>query len=429
MEKELNVTNEFKALMRLVGAAARGKAVSELSDELDWGKIERLANEQAVQTLLGYGLRLSPFLPCPDDLRKRMVGQMRQAAFSNSAWKCSILRLIEQMSAAGIPALLIKGYAVADCYAAPDCRMSGDTDLLIDPRDEKRACAFMKSQGFRLEHRWANGHHDVCRHPQLGCVELHVMLYDEIVEDVWFGRMDGREFVSEPAIEVATQDGSYRTLGYTDHMIFLMLHLIKHFIMTGMSLRMMLDVALFFSHHAERIDSARFWKTMESLKYGTIAQSVLWAMVCYCGIDQTSLPGLCEACPKQVGMILDDLENGGWLGKIDEKAREEGWYEYNRQLLMKNRSKAQYLLFMLHWKIGAYLKALFPSRKTLAIRYPCVQKSVMVIPFAWVHRLIFRGSRAVKEGVLTTYIVTDEKKIGASAQERVQMFKNLGMMD
>lgn len=73
-------------------------------------------------------------------------------------------------------------------------------------------------------------------------------------------------------------------------------------------------------------------------------------------------------------MILDDLESGGWLGKIDEKAREEGWYEYNRQLLMKNRSKAQYLLFMLHWKIGAYLKALFPSRKTLAIRYPCMQK-------------------------------------------------------
>lgn len=423
------MTNEFKALMQLVGAAAQGKALQKLPDDLDWARIERLANEQAVQTLLGYALRLSPALDCPAELRESLVSQMRQEAFSNYAWKHSTLQLLAEMNAAGIPALLIKGYAVADCYAAPDCRMSGDTDLLIEPKNEKRACAFMKANGFSVERRWTNGHHDVCRHPQLGCVELHVMLYDEIVEDVWFGRMDGREFVSESAIEVATQDGSYRTLGYTDHMIFLMLHLIKHFILTGMSLRMMLDVALFFSHHAERIDSVRFWKMMESLKYGTIAQSILWAMVRYCGIDATSIPGLCAACPKQVGMILDDLENGGWLGKIDEKAREEGWYEYNRQLLMKNRSKAQYLLFMLHWKIGAYLKALFPSRKTLAIRYPCVQKSVIVIPFAWVHRLIVRGSRAVKEGALTTYIITDEKKIGTSAQERVQMFKNLGMMD
>lgn len=423
------MTNEFKALMQLVGAAAQGKALQKLPDDLDWARIERLANEQAVQTLLGYALRLSPALDCPAELRESLVSQMRQEAFSNHAWKHSTLQLLAEMNAAGIPALLIKGYAVADCYAAPDCRMSGDTDLLIEPKNEKRACAFMKANGFAVEHRWTNGHHDVCRHPQLGCVELHVMLYDEIVEDVWFGRMDGREFVSESAIEVATQDGSYRTLGYTDHMIFLMLHLIKHFIMTGMSLRMMLDVALFFSHNAERIDSVRFWKTMESLKYGTIAQSILWAMVCYCGIDQTSLPGLCGDCPESVEMILDDLESGGWLGKIDEKAREEGWYEYNRQLLMKNRSKAQYLLFMLRWKIGAYLKALFPSRKTLAIRYPCVQKSALLIPLVWLHRLIFRGSRAVKKGALTTYIITDEKKIGTSAQERVQMFKNLGMMD
>lgn len=423
------MTNEFIALMRLVGAAAQGKAISELPGDLDWQTIERLADEQAVQTLLGYALKLSPGPACPEELRRRLVGQMRQLAFSNNAWKSSILQLIGKMNDAGIPALLIKGYAVADCYAAPDCRMSGDTDLLIDPKDERRACAFMKANGFDVEQRWTNGHHDVCNHPRLGCVELHVMLYDEIVEDVWFGKMDGREFVCEQPIEVTTQDGSYRTLGYTDHMIFLMLHLIKHFILSGLSLRMMLDVVLFFSHHAEKIDSVRFWKTMEGLKYTTIVQSILWTMVRYCGIDAVSIPGLCEACPEQVDMILDDLESGGWLGKMDEKAREEGWYEYNRQLLMKNRSKAQYLLFMLRWKMDAYLKALFPSRKTLAIRYPCVQKSALLIPLVWLHRLIFRGSRAVKKGALTTYIVTDENKIGTSAQERVQMFKNLGMMD
>ena len=423
------MTNEFKALMQLVGAAAQGKALQKLPDDLDWARIERLANEQAVQTLLGYGLRLSPALDCPAELRESLVSQMRQEAFSNHAWKHSTLQLLAEMNAAGIPALLIKGYAVADCYAAPDCRMSGDTDLLIEPKNEKRACAFMKANGFAVERRWTNGHHDVCHHPRLGCVELHVMLYDEIVEDVWFGRMDGREFVCEPPIEAETPDGCYRTLGYTDHMIFLMLHLIKHFILTGMSLRMMLDVALFFSRHAERIDSARFWKTMESLKYGTIAQSILWAMVRYCGIDQTSLPGLCGDCPESVEMILDDLESGGWLGEMDKKAREEGWYEYNRQRLTKSRGKARYWLYMILWKKDIYIKALFPSRETLAIRYPCVRKHAALIPFVWLHRLVFRGSQALKNGALTSYIVTDEKRVAASGQKRVQMFEKLGMLD
>lgn len=429
MEKELNVTREFKALMQLVGAAAQGRMVSELPDDLDWAKIERLANEQAVQTLLGYALRLSAGLRCPDDLRKRLVSQMRQAAFSNRAWKESILRLIGKMNGAGIPVLLIKGYAVADCYAAPDCRMSGDTDVLIDPKDERRACAFMKSQGFSVEHRWVNGHHDVCNHPQLGCVELHVMLYDEIVEDVWFDRMDGREFVSEPAIEVATQDGSYRTLGYTDHMIFLMLHLIKHFIMTGMSLRMMLDIALFFCRYADKIDSVRFWNTMQDLKYETIAQNILWAAVQYCGVEATMIPGLLDDCPTQVEMILDDLEHGGWLGEMDKEAREEGWYEYNRQRLIENGGKVHYWRYMLWWKMGMYINALFPSRNKLEEQYPCVKKSAFLIPLVWLHRLIFKGSRAVKNGALSTYLVTDEKEIADLGQMRVKMFKTLGMLD
>lgn len=422
------MTNEFKALMRLVGAAAQGTTISALPCELDWARIARLAEEQEVQSLLGYALRLSPTLDCLPELRKILLERMRQQAFSNHAWKHSTLQLLEKMNAEGIPVLLVKGYAVAECYAAPDCRMSGDADLLIEPKDEKRACAFMKSNGFTVERRWTNGHHDVCWHPQLGCVELHVRLYDEIVEDVWFDGMDGREFVCEPSIEVCTPDGGYCTLGYTDHMIFLMLHLIKHFILSGMALRMMLDVALFFSHNAERIDSARFWQTMQDLNYETIAQSILRAMVLYFGIDAASIPGLREVCSEQVNMIMDDLESGGWLGQIDKKSREEGWFEYNRQLLMKNRSKAQYLTFMLRWKKGIYLRALFPSREKLAIQYPCVQKSALIIPFVWLYRIVFRSWRAIKKGTLTTSIVTEKSKISSLGQKRGQMFKQLKIM-
>ena len=423
------MTKEFEALMRLVGAAALGKPVAALPTDLDWQKIEQLAGEQSVQTLVGYALRLSPEAGCPQEIRTRLIADMRQAAFSNNAWKSAVLGLLAEMNAAGIPALLIKGYAVADCYAAPDCRLSGDTDLLIDPKNEKRACKFMKAKGFKVDPRWENGHHAVCHHPQYGCVELHVMLYDEIVEDVWFSKMDGNEFVSEPYIDVHTADGAYRTLGYTDHMIFLMLHLIKHFIEAGMSLKMMLDTALFFAKYAEQIDSKRFWRTMADLKYGTVAQSILWATVRYCGVPAEMIPGLVGVCPEQVDMLVTDLEEGGWLGRKDQHAREEGWHEYNRQLLMENKSKAQYWLYMLRWKLGMYWKALFPTFDALAAKYPYIRKCPLLTPWAWLHRLIFRGSKAVKNGALTSYMVIDEEKVSAVGKERVRMFRSLDMLD
>lgn len=422
------MTKEFEALMRLVGAAALGAPVVALPTDLDWQKIEKLANEQSVQTLVGYALRLSPETGCPQEIRTRLIAEMRQAAFSNNAWKSAVLGLLAEMNEAGIPALLIKGYAVADCYAAPDCRLSGDTDLLIDPKDENRACKYMQAKGFKVEPRWQNGHHAVCHHPQYGCIELHVMLYDEIVEDVWFGKTDGNEFVCEPYIDVRTEEGAYRTLGYTDHMIFLMLHLIKHFIEAGMSMKMMLDTALFVLRYAEQVDSKRFWRTMEDLKYGNVAQSILWATVRYCGVPAERIPGLVEACPEQVDMLVTDLEEGGWLGRNDQHAREEGWHEYNRQLLMENKSKVQYWLYMLRWKAGLYWKALFPTFDALAGKYPYIRKCPLLTPAAWLHRLIFRGSRAVKNGALTSYMVTDEEKVSAAGKVRVQMFREFEMM-
>ena len=95
---------------------------------------------------------------------------------------------------------------------------------------------------------------------------------------------------------------------------------------------------------------------------------------------------------------------------------------------MENRSKLQYFLYMLRWKSDLYWKALFPSRKALTTKYPYVRKSVLLVPVAWLHRFVFRGSKAVKKGALTSLIVTDEQKVSAAGKTRVQMFRKLEMM-
>lgn len=421
------MTGEFKALMALVGASARGKKAT-LPQGLDWLRVEALAREQAVQVLLGDALRLNPEWDCPPALRIKLQREMRQAAISNNAWRNAILRLLADMNAAGIPALLIKGYAVADCYAQPDCRVSGDTDILISPGDEKSACAFMKAHGFEVQPRWKNSHHTVCHHPKLGCVEMHIRLYDEIVEDVWFDRVDAQRFVQDAPIRVETEDGGYLTLSHTDHLLFLMLHLIKHFIISGASLGMIVDAAAFFSRHAAEVDSERLWRTLETLRFGTTAQCLLWTAVRYCGFDASALPGLTETCPEQVDAIVEDLETGGCMGRNEQKTREEGWYEYNRRRMLESKSSVQYLLYMVRWKSGLVWTALFPSRKQLTRRYPYLERFPLLMPLAWLHRLIFRGTRALTKGAATTYIVTDEKKLSTAGKARVQLFRRLGML-
>ena len=423
------MTREFQQMLKLAAIGATGHALDMSGEGIDWQKVLDAAKRQKVEYLVAYALKRNPQLLCPSDIRDPLLKEARTIMFSNAVHKRGIFQLLEEMEAAGIPAVLLKGYAIADCYLLPESRMCGDADIWINPKDEDRACEFMKKQGFTVDPRWENGHHAVCNHPALGCVELHVILYDEIVENVWFGKMDGSEYIGEQHMLIESEDGKYCTLGYTDHFIFLVLHMIKHFIMTGLTVQMMLDVALYFKKYAGKIDAYRIWNTISNLHYDKLFNCILWVMIQYCGFNKTDFPGICSEVPEQVEIILNDLEEGGWMGYANKAEREEGWYEYNRQVLMKKKSKVQYLVYMFKWKIGLHIKAIFPTFNLLAEQYPCVRESKLLIPVAWLHRLIFRGSKAVKKGILTSYVVTNKNKVSAAGKDRVHMFRELKMLD
>ena len=151
-------------------------------------------------------------------------------------------------------------------------------------------------------------------------------------------------------------------------------------------------------------------------------------MVRYCGFHRDDFPGLCTEAPEQLEAILDDLEIGGWMGFADRTARREGWQEYNRQMMLKSRSKLAYYLHMAGWKLGLFRTALFPPAEKLQRDYPYARRHPVLLPLAWLQRLLFRGSRAVKRGALTDGIVVNQENLSTSAKARVALFKDLEMM-
>lgn len=421
------MTREFQQMLQLASIGATGYSIDVDCTDIDWKKVIAVAKKQKVDCYVAYALKNNKNLPCPAEIRDPLIKEARSLVFSNALHRSAIIQLLEEMKAACIHAVLLKGYAICDCYALPESRTSSDADIWVDPKDEDRACEFMKKQGFTVYPRWKNGHHAVCHHPALGCVELHVILYDEIVEDVWFGKMDGSEYVREPHMLVESEDGKYYTLGYTDHFIFLALHMIKHFILSGLTLQMMLDVALYFKKYAGKIDTDRAWNTISSLHYDKLFNCILWAMIQYCGFCLNDFSEICTEAPEQVQAILSDLEEGGWMGYVDKTARESGWHEYNRQILMRDKSRVQYIMYMIRWKCDLYTPVLFPSRDRMAMQYPIIKKYPLLLPWVWGYRLITRGMKALSQGVVTDEIALSIGKMSESSKRRIDLFEKLGM--
>ena len=412
----------MQTLIRLVSAGARKENISEL--KVDWPSVLSLAAEQQVVSLVACALLYSPGLDCPDALREYLLNVMRVESSQNLIRRQRIIHLLKEMKNAGIDAKVIKGYAVSGCYAYPECRGSVDTDILIAVKQEVQAIKFMEQRDFRVDPRAATSHHTVCQHRKYGMVEMHVALYADLVQDNWFRNVDENDLVQDPAITV---DGVC-TLGHTDQLIFLTLHMVKHFILEGLTLRMMLDIALYFERHKQEIDAGRYWSILEKLHYDGLVSGILWNMIRSGGFQLEDFPGLPGEQLEQMTLILHDLQLGGYLGVKQKNERLESGMEYNRLLLRKHQSAWQYWLHMLGWKIKSGTKYMFPGVKMVHKLYPITTRTPVLIPFLWLWQIVSFPIKKIRSGVLKRDVRSARSVISAVAKERVVMFEKLEML-
>lgn len=413
-------------LLALASAGARGEELSITVN--DWEYMLRLAHEHSVVPLLACALLRSPDLPCPESIREYALNVMRNSASVNTIRRQRVFRLLGEMETAGFDVKLLKGYAVARYYAFPESRDSVDTDIWIREDQEAAVYAFFEKKGFQTEERSLTSHHGICQHKKYGKIEVHTSLYDEIVEEVWFKGIGSNDFIRDNFEKESTPDGKYMTLGATDQLVFLTLHMIKHFIDGGISVRMMLDVALHYMKQSKVIDTARFWSLMDELCYARLVSTVLMTMSQYAGFDERVFAGIRETNPECVDMLLDDLMLGGYMGVKEQDIRRESGMEYNRQLLLKDKSTLQYKVYMLWWKIRSGFKFMFPSAKFLKRKYSVLEEKPVLFPVLWLYQMIAFPVDKVKKGVLKRAIHRGDTAMNEEAKRRIELFRKLGML-
>ena len=425
MSREL-VSPAFRQLMTLAATGATGKQ-TDIAD-VEWQSVVCRAQEQSVLSLVGVALMKHPDIKCPELLREQLLSAMRKAAEKDIVRKLRTLHLLAEMKEAGIDVHLIKGYPIADCYAFPESRSSVDTDILSPPEQENQTCDFLRSKGFHIDMRGRTEHHDEAQHRMLGVVEVHVTLYSELQQEIWFHDAEQDALPTEAPVQAITLDMPYTTLGYTDHLIFLTLHAIKHFICTGMGLRMMLDIALFFAKYKEQIDLQRYWRLMENLKFTTLVSSILWAMIDTKCFDRSDFPGLPDEKPEGINLFLKDMETGGHMGGKEGEQRFDGSYEYSRQVMLRTMSPIQYRIHILRQKMRDAEKQMFPEKERLTNLYPIIAKKSWLALFCRLHRMFAYPIQKIRAGELKKQVRTNSAKMPEEARQRVEMFKKLGMI-
>lgn len=231
--------------------------------EIEWSKEEWLALFQTAEKHKVLPMIYEAVFRCP---AAQAFGLQNLAPFKQHTVRSVMLQtmktnefygLFQHLQSSGVTPLVVKGIICRSLYPQPDYRISGDEDVLI-LREQFELChKAMLEYGMRL----SNPDQDIHAVYEVSYGKPGSPLYIELHKSLFppdsdaYGELNHYfERVYEQAIEMPVDGIPITTMGYTDHLFYLICHAFKHFLHSGVGIRQICDITLFANTYGRDID-------------------------------------------------------------------------------------------------------------------------------------------------------------------------------
>lgn len=310
------------------------------------------------------------------------------------------LRVYRELQKEGIVPLVVKGIVCRETYELSDWRISTDEDIYIPQAEFMRFHEAMCRMGFYGSSPNFRSEHETV-YKGLGItIEGHWKLFPQ--ETHRWEHMDTQTAEIMRRARYVDIDGTKILAPEpTDHMVYLLLHSMKHFALAGVGIRQILDIAMWAQKYA--IDWYRVRIIIDMYGGTRFTAAVMDAANIYFGME---VPEGWERIDS-TDLIRDSLE-GGIFGHSTEDRRHSAMVTFGGE--GQGRSGFR-----------AVLRSVFPGRKVMEINYPWVSRSPVLLPVGWCARLLRYACHIVKRGASPIRSL----QIG---KQRVKLLKEYGIL-
>lgn len=223
---------------------------------------------------------------------------------------------------------------------------------------------------------------------------------------------------SEKLIDMEACGITFKTLGYEEHLIFLMFHLIKHVSYNGCSLKTIADIVLYINHYIDQIEKESFWKKMEILGYDTFCRTLFSIGCCYLGLTRDIFPD--DSYSQTVAENMLEKLYGTYILKADfgdageRIAASIAFQSYNHSEGKKVG------------KLRMIQKTLFPNAKDLSFRYMYARRHPSLVWVAWIHRALNQiGARFARRKRADMDMIRNVKL----ANQKISLLKEMKLIE
>lgn len=332
--------------------------------------------------------------------------------------------LLEFLKKEGLHPLTVKGIVCRRLYPQPELRTSADEDMLILPQERERYHRVLLSYGMHAAHIGEKHKKDVLseefsyvsNHSSLR-VELHTALFP-IKNEPFQGWNTCFIQVWEQDQTVTAGNFNVRTMGATDHLFYLICHMLKHFLHSGFGIRQVCDLMLFAETYGEEISWEKVYQQCEQIHAFSFVRAVFLIAEEYLYLDRkkSCLPEVFMEKEADPEPLLKDILSAGIYGNADSERIHSSAMTLGAYTGSGNYERGV-------WREWRHL--LFPSYKELKNRYAILLRFPWMLPGVWVIRFLHYRKETIRERAVPWKNAVETLQMG---KERMLLLKQYGLL-
>ena len=420
------MTRTDAILLKLISGAIRGECLSEKTvlSPSEWEALLQTAAEQELMPLILDVIVSFPSYKATDvalqktKQKKALVIATRQIVQTNE-----FLTLLLEAEDQGLHPIVLKGLIVRNLYPKPYLRPSVDEDIWVSREEATAFHQFLLFQGLTADDPDADpekaSEMSYHRPNSPTYIELHISPFD--ADSAAFEGMNALfEYADDRAVTQQIEDVTVRTLHPTDHLLYLLCHVYKHFLHSGAGIRQVADIGMLARAYDDQID----WERVESACREVHLE--LFAAAIFKIIRKYLLPELGTApdgakkgaysafasIRTDEGPLLEDMLSGGIYGLSDP----DRVHSANITLTAAAASREG------KGTGHGVLRSLFPSATYLKNSFPYAKKHPIFVPVAWAHRILNYAKR-------TSGAFRSSMRTIRAGKKRIAMMKKYGIVE
>ena len=394
------MTLEQEFFLKILSEYINRRSSSQPTEFVDWNMVNYYASIQQVDGIV--------FSQCKSFLPKEIYSQLQDKyctsmqCYANQEYY--LKKIIKVLKTRDIECFIIKGLTVASFYPLPALRTMGDIDIVVHSEDRSIVHRILLELGYdnisrKKNREWIyyKGKYELELHDRLiyGSPTNRIV-YEEYLNSFW-------EYVHNGIL-----DWNY-------HYIYLILHLRKHLMTSGVGFRLFMDLAV-VAQNNNSLNWGWIEKQLIKLELFQFAKTVFALIELWFGVQS----------PIKAAELSLEFYN-----MVSEQIFKNGIFGFNNpdnsiNLVVNSARKSKHAKFFM---LISAIRSIFPSYSSMVSvpTYRFIENKKWLLPIAWIYRII-KGS-SVSDFKLNISTVKSSFVSDKTIKKREEYLRQWGLYD